>query len=575
MQILNSQQELILKEERILLNELRVTLVQIGTAPEDQETLSESIRQLEEIFLLVVVGEFNAGKSAFINALLGQRYLKEGVTPTTTQINVLRYNDTQERKAINENLLLVSLPAEILQEISIVDTPGTNAIIREHEQITSEFIPRSDLVLFITSADRPFTESENVFLKQIRDWGKKVVIIINKLDIIEANEEIDQIIQYVSDNAFALLGIRPDIFPISARLALKAKQGDPAHWSESRFEALEKYIRDTLDEKSRVQLKLLSPLGVSKHLVTRYSSITQARLDLLRDDFQTIDDINSQCALFREDMLRDFNFRMADIENILFEMEQRGDQFFEETFRIARLLDLLSKSRIQNDFENIVVADAPQRIDLKVQELIDWMVEENLAQWQAVHNHLSERRKQYQSRIIGDNAIGTFHYDRERLIDAIGMETRRIIDTYNKQVEANEIANSAQEAVAASAAFEVGAVGLGALITAIATTVAADVTGILLASVVAALGLFVIPARRRQAKNELRKKVTELREKLTMALRTQFEREIERGLHEIQEAIAPYIRFIRAEQTKLEDTGNQLKDLHDSMSALEIKIQSL
>ena len=62
-------------------------MVQFGADPSDSDTLGKSLEQLDELFLLVVVGEFNAGKSAFINALLGQRLLKEGVTPTTTQIN--------------------------------------------------------------------------------------------------------------------------------------------------------------------------------------------------------------------------------------------------------------------------------------------------------------------------------------------------------------------------------------------------------------------------------------------------------------------------------------------------------
>jgi len=91
MHILNEKQEALLAEERSLLNELRVALVQFGAAADDHATLGQSIRQLDELFLLVVVGEFNSGKSAFINALLGKPVLPEGVTPTTTQINILRY----------------------------------------------------------------------------------------------------------------------------------------------------------------------------------------------------------------------------------------------------------------------------------------------------------------------------------------------------------------------------------------------------------------------------------------------------------------------------------------------------
>ncbi|NLG96629.1 MAG: GTP-binding protein [Chloroflexi bacterium] len=574
MQILTQQQEALLKDERNLLNDLRVALVQIGTAPEDQETLADSIKQLEEIFLLVIVGEFNAGKSAFINALLGQKLLREGVTPTTTQINVLHYGEEQERQVVNENLHILTLPAPLLSEISIVDTPGTNAVIREHEQITSEFVPRSDLVLFITSADRPFTESENTFLRQIRDWGKKVVIVVNKIDILQDQEELDQILRFVEENARDLLGITPEVFPVSSRLALRAKLGEPNLWPASKFGDLENYIRDTLDEKSRIQLKLLNPLGVGRHLVNRYLSLTAGRLDLLKDDFAMLEDVDSQLAVYQSDMLRDFEYRMADIENILFEMEQRGDEFFEDTFRIARVLDLLNKSRIQKDFERIVVADVPQQIERKVNEMIDWLVESNLRQWQAVNDHLADRRREHQSRIVGDN-VGTFSYDRERLIDAVGQEARHVVESFNKDREARLIAEGAQEAVAASAALEVGAIGLGALITALASTVAIDVTGVLLASLLAAVGLFVIPARRRQAKIEMNAKVTDLREKLAKSLRGQFKREIERSLHDINEAIAPYTRFVRAERTKLEETQTRLEEIRADMDRLQARIEDI
>jgi len=265
---------------------------------------------------------------------------------------------------------------------------------------------------------------------------------------------------------------------------------------------------------------------------------------------------------------------MADIDNILYELEKRGDEFFEDTFRLARVLDLLNKSRIQQDFERIVIADVPQRIERKVNEMIDWLVEANLRQWQAVNEHLSERRREHQSRIVGDN-VGTFQYDRERLMDAVGQESRRVVESYDKASEARQIAEGAQEAVAASAAIEVGAIGLGTLVTALATTVAADVTGILLASLIAAVGLFVIPARRRQAKTEMQTKVNEMRENLSTSLRNQFTREIERSLHDINEAISPYTRFVRAERTKLQDTQERLEKIKTEIVQLKTRIDAL
>jgi small GTP-binding protein len=575
MHILNDQQESLLKDARAILNHLRVALVQFGATPQDNETLGQSIQQLDELFLLVVVGEFNAGKSALINALLGQRLLKEGVTPTTTQINVLRYGANSEHKIVNENQHVLILPADLLAEISIVDTPGTNAIIRAHEAITSQFVPRSDLVLFITSADRPFTESERAFLELIRNWGKKVVIVINKIDILQNEAELEEVRNYVIENARLLLGITPEVFPVSARLALRAKQGEPILWKDSRFEPLEQYVHDTLDESERLRLKFLNPLGVGTHLVKRYLEVTTSRLDLLKADFAMLSDVDAQLRLYKEDMQRDFAFRLSDTENVLFEMEQRGDAYFDETFRLARVFDLMSKERIQKEFGLRVVGDAPQRIEQKVGELIDWLVDADLRQWVAVTKHLAERRRTHQDRIVGDLGADDFHYDRERLMESVGREAQRVVESYDKTREAEAIAEGAQLAVAASAAIEVGAVGLGTLIVILATTMAADVTGVLLASLVAILGLFVIPARRRQAKAEMRAKIAALREQLIHSLRSQFEREIERSLQHINEAIAPYTRFVRAERGSLLDTQTGLQKIKDELDRLKVKAEEI
>jgi small GTP-binding protein len=575
MRILTDAQEDLLKDSRNLLNDLRSSLVQFGASDEDHQTLADSIRQLDELFLLVVVGEFNSGKSAFINALLGQKLLKEGVTPTTTQINVLQFGQTTERRVENENLHILTAPVELLAELNIVDTPGTNAINRQHEAITQQFVPRSDLVLFVTSADRPFTESERAFLEKIRDWGKKVVIVLNKIDLFQSAEEQNQVVAFIGENSRLLLGITPEIFPVSSRLALRAKLGEPAFWQASQFESLEQYIQTTLDEKGRLALKFMNPLGVATHLVNKYLEVTEARLGLLKTDFTTLSDVEAQLGVYEQDMRQNFEFRMSDIDNVLYEMEQRGQDYFEETLRLQRIFDLLNKARIQSEFEQRVIADVPQKIETKVNELIDWLVEANLKQWQAVMEHIANRRREHEERIVGDAAGGSFHYDRQKLIDGVGRETQRVVETYDRQAEAQSMAEGAQTAVAALAATEVGAVGLGTLIVILATTAAADATGIILASTIALLGLFIIPARKRQAKAELREKIANLRQQLTQSLRSQFEHEMERGIVDIKDAIAPYSRFVRAEQGKLMEVQSKLTMNKDNLERIKVRVQEV
>ena len=274
---LTRDQEELLSAERTLLQQLGYNLTRLEASREDTTRLDQARRQLDELFLLVIVGEFNAGKSAFINALLGQQLLEEGATPTTVRVHLLRHGDQIGRSLVEADMEVVTAPVEWLREINVVDTPGTNAVIQRHQEITEDFVPRSDLVLFVTSADRPFSESERLFMERIRAWGKKVVIVVNKVDILNP-ADVSRVRAFVAENALKLLGVEPEIFMVSARLARKAKEADQQGvrtagqpsalelWAESRFEPLERYILDTLDETERLRLKLLSPLGVAAKL---------------------------------------------------------------------------------------------------------------------------------------------------------------------------------------------------------------------------------------------------------------------------------------------------------------------
>jgi len=572
MDILTKTQKELLSRERELLNQIQITLVEYGVAEKDQKALMDSIYQLDDFFLLVVVGEFNAGKSAFINALMGESLLEEGVTPTTTKVNILRYGKETGKKVLSENVESLILDAEYLKEISIVDTPGTNAIIREHEEITSLFVPRSDLILFVTSADRPYTESERLFLEQIRSWGKKVVLVINKIDILQTPEALEEIQTFVAENAKKILKVDPEIFPVSAQQALKAKSGEPSLWAESRFEPLENYILKTLDQESRLKLKLMNPLGVGKRLASQYAEFFEDRLKLLKDDLGLIKDVEGQLSVFQKDMLESFDLRISDIIKILLEMEQRGEDFFSEYIRLARIVDLMKKEKIQQIYEDQVIADVPDLVEARVTAIIDWLVDSNLRQWQAITSHIAEGRQKHKGRMVGD--IGNFIYDRERLITSIRDEANRVIDSYDKTREADEIARRSQNAVAATAAISAGAVGLGTLVTILATTMATDITGILLAGVMAALGLFIIPTRRRNAKKEMRQKVKSMRDQLTKSLTDHFSHEIDRSLQEIRDTITPYTRFIKSESEKNHKAHHKLQGYLTEIIQLSDEIES-
>lgn len=577
MNLLTPEQDDILKRTRDILGLLRDTLGQSSATDEDRIALGDSIRQLDELFLLVIAGEFNAGKSSFINALTGQSMQEVGVTPTTSHVHLLKYGKEVTSQAIESGVWVHTAPVELLRNINIVDTPGTNAIVREHEALTAEFIPRSDLVLFVTSADRPFTHSERNFLDDIKGWGKKIVLVINKIDILaESPDDTQKVIDFVREAAVQLIGNQPTVFAVSAKWALQSKTGNPRLWGKSGFEQLEDFVYNVLDDAGRFALKLNNPLGVGQKLINQQLDAIQIDLDALNDDSALLDDIQRQMTIYDSDMQRNFDARLGEIDNVIYEMEKRGNEFFDETLRLGRIPDLVRRERVQNEFERDVIADAPQQIEDKVGELIDWMVEQDLRQWTAVADHLQRKREQHAGRIVGEGGPreGTLAYDRQRLVDSIGYKTREAVATYDKAAESEKLAASAREAIVNMGLAGGAGIGLGAAISLMGAA-AFDVTGIITGVLGLTVGLLILPNRKRSAKKELGDKLTSLRERVMAGLKQQFQREMQRSARRVEDAVAPFSRFVRAEQTKIQDQRGRFVELDAHIVGIKSQLQAM
>ncbi|HLZ30190.1 MAG TPA: dynamin family protein [Chloroflexota bacterium] len=564
----------LLREERTVLGRLRERLVGDGGTAEDVEQLRQAELDLDELFLLVVVGEFNSGKSAFINALLGARVLREGVTPTTAVITRLRYASapTERREGA---LLEVGYPLDLLRDVAVVDTPGTNAIVREHEEITSHFVPRADLVLFVTSADRPFTETERAFMERIRTWGKKVVVVLNKVDLLDPAQVAEQM-EFVRRGVERLLGFRPEVFPVSARLAVSSKLGADggADWQASRFQALEDYVTTTLDETGRLRLKLSTPLGIAERIARTYAMAAEEKLALLAGDLALVESIDVQLGVYRDDMQRDFAYRLGEVDNILHEMSARGVEYLDTTLRFGRIVDLFRQRVLKQEFERIVVADTPERIDRLTQELIDWMVDQDVRVWRTVTEQVESRRR-LGTAGPAERLAGSFEYDRRALLGTLGQTARGVLQRHDHQREATQLAASVRESITQATLLEAGAVGLGAVSMAILGSAAADVSGLFAASVLAGVGLWLLPRKRRQAKAQFRSGTEELRARLVTALRDEFQRELERSAQRIRDAVAPYHRFVHAERDRTQHFNDALQAALAELARLRSRIMAV
>ena len=577
--MLTDEQTRFLHEEKETLTNILLRLAEIGTPKESLNALQQAILQLDELFLLVFVGEFNAGKSALINAMLGEKVLQEGVTPTTSRVTLLKWGETMTEQIVDDGFAIVTYPLPLLKQVSIVDSPGSNALIRKHERLTDEFVPRSDLVLFTTSADRPMTESERQFLERILAWGKKIVFILNKTDIFEDEAALEEVRSYILTNATTILGKTPEFFPVSAKLAQRSQvESDESERQRlkaaSRVGELESYIDATLDDSSRVQLKFQNPLGVADNLVNQAKSITQVQADDLAEDQLTVTSLETTIAGYEKELQMELAPRLAEVENLLQKIELRGLDFFDRTLRLTNIHHLIRGEKVRAEFEKEVTFDLSKDIEDQVQRVIDWLVEKDLREWQQVMVYLQKRQALNADQIV-DNGITPQVNRRRELIDKVGQSVKKITESYDKAREASQLAKNVESAVAQTAMFEAGAVGLGVLVSTALLSSALDVTGIIAAGTLAVLGLFVIPYKRKQAKDNFREKILAMRTKLFGALTTTFNTESVNAVSRLKDNIAPYTRFVHTETERIQKSEITLNDILQQLATLRARIESV
>ncbi len=575
--VLTDQQAQFLREEKQALAGMQLVLSGLDLPREALDSLQKAILQLDELFLIVIAGEFNAGKSALINALLGQKVLAEGATPTTSRVTLVKWGEKPAEQVVDENFSIYSYPLPLLKELNIVDTPGTNAIIRRHERLTDEFVPRSDLVLFVTSADHPLTESERQFLERILTWGKKIVFVLNKVDIFEDEAALGEVRDFILKHTAALLGEQPQLFPVSAKLGQRAlSESDPAERARlrglSRLDDLEQFISATLDDTAQLELKFKNPLGVAAHLIDQTGESLSAQSEALNEDKVTADALETVITEYERELHSELPPRLAEVENILHRLEGRGLDFFDSTMRLTNVQNLMRGDKVRAQFEKQVLADVPQQIEEQVQRLIDWLVQKDLHEWQQVMSYLQRRRAQNLDHLVGEG-YGPREARRRELIDSVGKSVQSIVNSYDRDKEASELAASVEAAVAQTALLEVGAVGLGTLVSIAVLSSTMDITGILAASTLAILGFFVIPFKRKQAKDKFKEKMSSLRTTLLEALTTQFNNERDSVITRLKDGIAPYTRYVRSERERIETAETGLTELRASLSALRARIQ--
>ncbi len=285
-----------------------------GGSGDDTHILENLIASLNDPFVFVVVGEVNVGKSTFLNALFGADFSRTGVMPTTDKIYFFKHGPVVQSTPITPTLEEVRVPCSFLKDFHIVDTPGTNSIENEHQQITERFVPTSDLVIVVFSAMNPWGASAWQFLDKVHSqWQRQIIFVLQQKDL-RSEEEIQVITDYMKQLSMQRYGREFPLFAVSAKKAYMAKSSglDRERLFEgSGYGALENYINNVVARQPLRLNKLNSSLrlarqildGIAERVTTRLNGVGDRRA--LLDKMQADRDTQAQRTLGKFQLVLD------------------------------------------------------------------------------------------------------------------------------------------------------------------------------------------------------------------------------------------------------------------------------
>ena len=626
--VIGEQGERLLNKEREILDDIVNFLETSAPELEEIKLLLDARKGLDELFLIVIVGEFNAGKSSVINAVLGDKFLAEGILPTTNEITVLRYGESKQRVQSEDGFYNQDIPVDLLKQVSIVDTPGTNVILKRQQRLTEEFVPRADLVLFVLSADRPMTESEVKFLSYIKKWGKKVVFVLNKCDLLETDEDRNEVTKFVRDNAKRLLGVdNAPVIPVAARNALRLKKANASmkEYAETGFPAFEEYVNSYLGGGSSnnisgenrsgeaLRLKLATPLNVSELLLSASKQILDAEMSVAETEVAAASGVDEQMNAYKETMVKDaseqVNFVRANVNGAV----KRANALVDETLRLENALDLITTyivgadyselddldvasnssgdsadaasggegnrkkrkkkySKFVKAYQSTVLGSADQELKKTVKEFSKWLKRNNDARLSSYLKAVSSRGF---DTTVTASGIKEFLESSEKGAPKINSAAIAVADNFDNEAAAYKLDEEMRSAVYGSLGSSAGALVSAFVLSGFLSSMSEDILAYLLAAAVGYVGILSLPLKRQECKAKIQRAAEALVEDVERELLKELAEEIDATSDRVDQLVAPWEAAARVERARVQKCLEVQEKYATEVENLAIEVENL
>jgi hypothetical protein len=493
--------------------------------------------------------------------------------PATDRVYIFRHGEQEKSIEISPQLTERYLPIPFLCDFNVVDTPGTNTMVAEHQTITEGFVPRADIVLFVFSVMNPWSQSAWDLLNFVqKKWLKNVVFVLQQADLRERSE-IEIIQRHLQDTAMQKLGFAPPVFAVSARQALLARttgRDKELLWQESGFGPLEDQINRMVTESGVRILKLQSTARTAGVILQEIADEIDGAVETILRDEKHLARVNEFLEVRKDQTLRQVAGFLRGVEQACRECARQGTRLLEEKLSFWRTWRLVwSREQWQHEFQTEVEAKLQKTVGPQVENAIQLMETDLRSLWpqlqDTIEAHFASEGKSRMRKAAPD-----FARQRRELLQSIQLTL--VERVAGKGVE-EQLGRMFRE-TAAWLRLPVGVAAAGGIVTvivAMSSAAVADVTGVLAASA-AVIGTIVAFTQRRRILAAYEKEMEKKREELTHAIEEQMKHAIDLFYKEISVAFEPLTAFCTSERKRYEPLFQQAEGLKDLLSGLSQRL---
>lgn len=558
-----------------------------GLNPDNAAQARDALFHADNPYLMVFVGAFNSGKSSLINALLGSGdILSVGPVPTTDRITILRFGEQAQRIVSGETDTLM-YPAPILQKVSLVDTPGLESVFQTHESITRRFLHRADAVFYVMLATQAMSAGSLQSLQTLRDYGKKIILLVNQSDLLTAVES-DTVRDYVTEQSRAVLGHDVPVWLVSAKQGLSAQIAeDVSAWQNSGLSKIEAYVDSQLDDAERLRQKLLTPLQIAETTAAHAVACLKTNQTALDTSQAITDNVRAQISAQERDQRLTVRTLTQEAESKFAEVAVRSENAIRDIFQLSRVLGafwrglfeifglarLFRRGKTPNyilaAFQTHKVFEPLDELPAVVDKLAPRLEGRDLQDLDQLVSYTTREigglPDAIRSKVIGSPQAPVV-YERKAFQDVRSVLTE--IESEARKLESDRFTQASRSAVIYLALWELLILVFGAAILASGAVADSSQSALVVFIVLlglAMLGLVLMPLVGRLLAGSFKSNLYALQIRYTEALGKAADQQIEYAMRLRRDAVAPLTRLVDAQ---VEMQNQQLQRLHSIESEL-------